>query len=294
MTGHLLAHGGADGSGLMATLNLLALAGAVAAGYETGVRRLLGAAPSSSWTWRRIAFHVGLLLLVVALLPAFESVTDASFPAHMAQHMLVLLVAAPLLALGAPGLPLLLALPAHWRRRVTAVRSSPPARRLRSLAVVPALAVATHTAVVWGWHLPVVYTAALTSPTLHVIEHLCYLAAGWWFWSLLCTPGRHRLAGGAAVLYVFLAALPMSALGAVLTLAPQPLYPAQTGTGPGALADQQLAGLVMWIPPDVVYLTLCASLVLVWLRRLDRSTPGSAPLPPSVLPASTESKAGAR
>jgi putative membrane protein len=288
MTGQVLAHGPASGSELVDTLNLLVLAGLVATAYSIGTARLTAASSSSPWRRRRVAFHCGLLVLVVALLPSFEDLTGDSFPAHMAQHMVVLLVAAPLLALGAPGLPLLVALPTRWRRRVGALRSAPAVRRARSLATAPLLAVTVHTAVIWAWHLPVLYTAALASPTLHAVEHLCYLAVGLWFWTLLATTGRHRLEGGLAVLFVFLAALPMSALGALLTLAPRPLYPEQSGLGAQGLADQQLAGLIMWLPPDVVYLSLCAVLMLRWLRGLARLAPDDVPLPPPVPPALPE------
>ena len=73
-------------------------------------------------------------------------------------------------------------------------------------------------------------------------------------------------------------------LGAVLTFAPRPLYPAQTGTGSRALTEQQLAGLLMWVPAALVSLGLCVVLVLLWLRRLERDSPSEVPMPPPSVP----------
>ncbi|WP_158550703.1 cytochrome c oxidase assembly protein [Geodermatophilus sp. TF02-6] len=261
----------------------MGVAAAVVAVYLAGVARLRDASPCSSWSWRRYAFVAGVAVLVAVLLPPVEPVVEDSFPAHMTQHVVLLLVAAPLLALGAPGLPFLLALPRRWRHRVAVVRAAGPVRRGRALATVPVLVVAVHAAVVSAWHLPVLYDAALTSTAVHVTEHAAFLAVGWWFWSLVTLPTAQL--DGRAVLYVVASGLPMNLLGAVLTFAPRPLYPAQTGTGPDALTEQQLAGLLMWVPAGVVSLVLCAVLVLLWLRRLERESPAGVPLPPPGVPA---------
>jgi cytochrome c oxidase assembly factor CtaG len=200
--------------------------------------------------------------------------------------MVLMFVAAPLLALGAPGLPLLLALPPPWRRRVTAARASRGVRAARAAASLPAVVLLVNAVVVVGWHFPTVYDAALRSEPVHAGEHACFLLAAWLLW-LPLADRLHRMDGGRAVLYVFLSGFPMVGVGAALVLATRPLYPAQTGTGPGALAAQQTAGVVMWIPPSFVSLLLSLVLLLVWLRGLERATPGDAPLPspiPPVLP----------
>ncbi|SFE83241.1 cytochrome c oxidase assembly protein [Blastococcus tunisiensis] len=279
----LVAHGAEAGGTLAGTALLVGPAAAVAAAYEAGVRRLLPTGPPS-WRWRRWSFHLGLVVLVTVLLPVVEPVVEESFPAHMAQHIALLLVAGPLLAAGQPGLPLLLALPHPWRRRVAAVRSSRSARRVRAAVTVPAVVVAVHAAVVAAWHLPSVYAAALSSTAVHVTEHACFLAVGWWLWAAVSTSSRQQL-DGRTVLYVVASGLPMNLLGAVLVFAPEPLYPEQTGTGTGALAEQQLAGLLMWVPAGMAYLLLCTVLVLVWLRRMERDAPGGVPLPPPTLDA---------
>lgn len=273
MTGTIAFASAAGGSPVMPGL-LLASLGVGAALYLSG-RRVLTTHPA----WRTAAFLSGLAVLAAALVP-LDHAGEQRFAAHMVQHVLLLLVAAPLLAAGASGLPLLLALPHPLRRRVTGLRGTRTVRRLRTLLTLPVLVWVGHAAVVWGWHLPAVYDAALRVPALHAVEHACYLAAGWAFWAPVAGASRARLRGLPAVLYVALAALPMAALGAVLTLAPVPLYPAQASTGVPALADQQLAGIVMWVPGDVAYLFVAAALLLAALGRDCEEVP----LPPTHLP----------
>jgi putative membrane protein len=288
MSAMLLASAGEQaGSTRLETTVLLALAAAALTGYIAGARRLRGRSVGF-WSWRRgpwrgWAFGAGVVVVVVALLPAIDPVVDESFPLHMVQHMVLMFVAAPLLALGAPGLPFLLALPMTARRTVAAVRSGRRARRARAVLVSPAVGVVGYSAILLVWHLPDVYTAALRSDAVHIAEHVCFLVAGWLLWAPLC--GRDRvLEGGRGVLYVFLSGFPMSLLGAILTLADRPLYPAQTGTGAGAVAEQQLAGVLMWIPPTFLALGVCAVLVLFWLRGMEAVSPGTTPLPSAIPP----------
>lgn len=285
--GPLLAHGdGAPlGAELGSTVLLIGLAAGACAAYLTGARRLAAApegAAGRSYAWRRWAFCAGAAVVVLALLPPLDPVVDASFPAHMVQHLVLVFVAAPLLALGAPGLPLLLALPARRRRDVAALRSTRVVRRLRGPDVLPAAGLAAFTTVLVVWHLPAVYSLALESEPVHVLEHACFLASAWLLWAPLTAPGR-PLDGGRAVLYLFLGGFPMLPLGAVLVMATHALYPAQTGTGPAAVAAQQFAGVIMWVPPTFLTVGVCALVMLRWFAGMERTDPREAPLPP-VLP----------
>jgi putative membrane protein len=202
---------------------------------------------------------------------------------HMTQHLVLMFVAAPLLALGAPGLPLLLALPHRWRRRAAAVRGSPPGRRARSVVASPVLGLLVFSVVVVCWHLPSVYTAALRDDALHEAEHAFFLLAAWLLWLPLASPDR-TLDGGRGTLYVFLGGFPMIGVGAALVMAPRPLYPAQTGSGPAALAEQQTAGVLMWVPPTFLSLVVVTALVLSWFRSMERTSPGDSPLPSPIPP----------
>src|SRR3954452_23023798 len=143
MSATVLAHEATAGARLSDTVLLVGVAAAVCAGYLAGARRL----PSGYRTWRaggwrRWAVCAGGGATVLPVLPPIDPVVDESFVLHMTQHLVLMFVAAPLLALGAPGLPLLLALPVRWRRRVTAVRSSRAGRQARAVLTAPVTALA--------------------------------------------------------------------------------------------------------------------------------------------------------
>ena len=280
----LLAHESAAGTQLADTVVLVGVAAAVCSGYLAGARRLPpGLSSWRAWGWRRYAFCAGVAVAVLTVLPPLDPVVDQSFVLHMAQHLALMFVAAPLLALGAPGLPLLLALPHRWRRRAAAVRGSGAGRWLRSLLASPVLGLLVFSVVVVCWHLPSVYTAALGDDTLHETEHACFLLAAWLLWLPLTSPDR-ALDGGRGTIYLFLGGFPMIAVGAALVMAPRPLYPAQTGSGSGALAAQQMAGVIMWVPPTFLSLLVVAVLVLSWFRGMERTSPGNSPLPSPIPP----------
>jgi cytochrome c oxidase assembly factor CtaG len=226
---------------------------------------------------RALAFAGALAALTVALVSPLDALGQALFSAHMAQHMVLILVAAPLLVLGVPGLPLALALPPGWRRRLARWRAR-AVRAARRASTQPLAAWALHVGVLWAWHLPGPYQAALTSPAVHALEHASFLGSAWLFWLLvLGAPPRRTVVGGLATLYVLVTALPSAALGALLTFAPAPLYPDQAlgaaAWGLDPLLDQQLAGLVMWVPADLLYVAVAAALFARWLRGLERDSP---------------------
>jgi putative membrane protein len=260
------------------------LAGLIAAavGYAAGLRRLWGAGPGAPAAGQAACFAAGLATVALALVSPLDNLAHLLFAAHMAQHMLLVMVAAPLLVLGAPGLPLAVALAPGWRRRLGRLRHRPAWTAARDLLTRPLVAWGVHVGTLWAWHLPGPYQAALASDAVHAAEHASFLGTAVLFWwVVLSRPGRRRLAPGFAVLYLFAAALQGSALGALLTLAPAPLYPLQAAAAPGwapaPLADQQLAGLVMWVPADLVYLGAAGTLFMGWLLSLERASPREVP-----------------
>jgi cytochrome c oxidase assembly factor CtaG len=200
----------------------------------------------------------------------------------MAQHMILLVLAGPLLAAGAAGLPLTLAVPRPVRRGLSRWRAGRTGRWLRRPTVLALLAATAHATVLWGWHLPRPYLRALDGPLVHGAEHLSLAAAAWLLWSLVLGARRHRLSAPVAVLLLFATMMPASALAAALTFAPVPLYPdrALAPRGGDPLVDQQLAGLVMWIPMDVAVLAVGAVVFLGWLRQIERTTPSHRDLRP--------------
>jgi putative membrane protein len=259
-------------------LNILAGLIAAAVAYAAGLRRLWRAGPGAPSAGQAACFAAGLATVALALLSPLDTLAHGLFVAHMAQHMLLVMVAAPLLVLGAPGLPLAVSLAPDWRRRLGRLRHRPAVHGARDLLTRPLVAWAVHVGTLWAWHMPGPYQAALGNDLVHAVEHASFLATAVLFWwVVLSRQGRRRLAPGFAVLYLFAAALQGSALGALLTLAPAPLYPLQAASapawGPAPLADQQLAGLVMWVPADLVYLGAAGALFMGWLLSLERTSP---------------------
>ncbi|SDZ20943.1 Cytochrome c oxidase assembly factor CtaG [Micromonospora pattaloongensis] len=259
--------------GLLTMLVVAALC-LLAAGYGRGVHEL--------WTrrgpgrvvpaWRVAAFGGGLLVVLAADQGPLHRLAESSFAGHMAQHMLLLLVAGPLLAAGAAGLPLTLTAPRPLRRLLARARAAAPVRRLRQPIGYALLAGAAQTFVLWLWHLPGPYVAAVDAPVLHAAEHVSLVAAAWLLWAPVLGPARHRVPAPVSLLLLVGAMLPASALGAALTFAPEPVYPVRV-LGPDPVADQQLAGLLMWAPMDLAVLVAALAVFLGWLLRLDRERP---------------------
>jgi putative membrane protein len=237
------------------TRGLLALWGQ--AGYGHGIR-----------PWQAAAFAGGLLVLLLALVSPLDALSGALFSAHMAQHMLLVLAAAPLLALGGP-LALLWALPRRLRRGLHRWRAY--WSWLESLPI----AWAAYAAALWLWHLPALYQAGLRNEAVHALEHASLLGGAALFWWALLRPAG-RAWYGARVLAVFVFAIQSSFLGALLLASRAPWYASYAAQaqrwGVTPLEDQQLAGLIMMLPGDLVYLLAAAGLFALWLRSAERET----------------------
>lgn len=221
--------------------------------------------------WQASAFGAGLAALFVALISPLNALSTALFSAHMGQHLLLILVAAPLLVLGMPVVPLLWALPKPARRTFGRWwQSAGFIRAGRHMLTQPVLVWFLSAVIVWGWHLPSLYEAALRQVWMHELEHFSLLGSALLFWWVLI----RRLDYGAGILFVFTTALHSGALGALLTFARTPLYPIYTssvaGWGLTVLEDQQLAGLLMWIPAGVIYLLAALILFARWLRSMEQ------------------------
>lgn len=238
---------------------------------------------------RSTYFAAGLGAIAVALLSPVETASGSLASAHMVQHVLLVLFGAPLLALSravptmAMGLPL--GLRRAWWRLLRGLRLTPT--RLRRLGS-PLPALALYTVVFWLWHAAVPYQATLESDLVHAAEHLSFLASALFFWQSVLIPETE--ARGMRLLAIFGAAMQATLLSALLTFAPTPWYGGYADSAPlwglDPLTDQQLAGLVMWIPGGLVYTAAALGVLSGWLRRIE---PGPATHP---VPADTEVRAG--
>ena len=262
----------------------------VAAVYARGWRELHARVPERFAPWRLAAFLSGVGALGVAIASPLDALAERRLQAHMAQHMLLLVVAPPLLCLGFPQLPLLRGLPAWLRSRVGSLQSAPPLRRLGETLSHPLAGWSALAAAMWGWHLPASFELALRVEAWHAVEHVSFLAAGLLFWWPVVQPwpSRARWPRWAMVPYLLLADLQNTALAALLTFSDRVLYPFYAGLGgASALDDQTAAGVLMWVPMSLVYLIPAAVITLRLLspRRPVRRAPGSfrsapAPRPP--------------
>jgi putative membrane protein len=219
---------------------------------------------------RTVAFAGGLLAVAVALASPLDGAAGSLFAAHMLQHLVLMMVAAPLLVIGDPVLVMGAALPASGRRRLRRLATRRPARRVVAVGRHPVVVWALSAVVLWAWHLPSLYDAAVRNDALHAVEHATLLGSAALLWAAVL--GRRPLPAPAAVGLLFATMLQSSALGAVLTFAGSPLYAVHEATtaawGQTPLEDQQLAGALMWIPPGIVYLVVMAGLLVRWLESL--------------------------
>ena len=249
---------------------------ALAAGaYAWAVRRVDRAHPANRQPAHRSwLFAGGLAAIGVALLSPIEAYEGSLFSVHMVQHMLLELVAAPLLLAGGPITLALRAASPSVRRRLLAVLQS----RLVHLVSFPVIAWVLFAAVNWGWHFSVFYDQALENELLHYVQHATFLAAALLFWwpVLGVDPSPWRLPHPVRLLYLFLAMPQNSFLGVALLSASTVLYPHYVtnvrGWGPTPLEDQQMGGMLMWVGGDLVFLAGMAVVVLGWMRHEERRT----------------------
>ena len=238
--------------------------------------------------WRTFSFYFGLSAVFIALASPLDALADDLFLAHMGQHMLLLFVAVPAVQLGAPVIPIMRGIPRPIRRRVVIpVFKSPPVRALLSGLFRPLVAWPLFVGILMGWHFPVAFEAALANEAVHIAEHLTFaLGAYLWWWNVIDpAPLRASLSYLARVPFVFITIVPNFVLGAFLTFAPNAWYPHYELTVPAygitALEDQQIGGVIMWIPGSfVVGATLLLTLYYavrheeqVQLAREGRDTP---------------------
>jgi putative membrane protein len=237
---------------------------------------------SRTGRWPQRCFAGALVALAVALLSPLDALSGALASGHMVQHLLLTLVAAPLLALSAPGGVLLRGAPAAVRGAVSPARrrlrvTVPAGHALRSPIVVWLL----HVATLWGWHAAALYDAALASPLVHAVEHTTFLLTGFLFWRVVLGARAARVSPGLGVLLVFAMTLQSALLALLLTFARTPWYVGYTSTtrpwGLEQLADQHLAGAIMWVPAGFVYLAVALTLLIGWVR----ATQGQDDLPTS-------------
>ncbi len=224
-----------------------------------------------------ISFAAGIFTLLLALMSPIDAVSGVLFSVHMIQHLLLILVAAPLLVLGAPDMALLWALPRSWRHGYGRFcsRFGGALNNETGDSAVPLLVTLLATGVLWIWHLPALYDLAVANEAIHYSEHVAFVVTAALFWAtILRLRPRDHQGNGLRILYVFGMALQGSVLGALLTIASRPLYQSHKQIPPDwlltPLLDQKLAGVIMWVPPVLLYILVIGYLFYRWLQHSDR------------------------
>lgn len=263
-------------------LVLLAAIGLLGVVYARGLRALRRRAGPDRVVspLRARCFAGGLSAIVLAVATPLDLVSAALFSAHMVQHLLLVLVAGPLLALGRAELVLLWAIAPRARRALA--RGWMRATWLRAATgwlVLPAAAWLLHTIVLWAWHMPRLYDAAARSEAVHVLEHATFVVTAVLFARPLVVRGARAaatLAPGGSLLYLFAAAMQSGVLGALLALAGTPWYASHLATtGPWGLTpmeDQQIAGALMWGPAGMAYLAAMLWEMRRWIGDAERAS----------------------
>jgi cytochrome c oxidase assembly factor CtaG len=256
--------------------------------YRLGDRRTITPArTAAAQRWHGVAFYAALLMLVIALCSPLDALSEQLFWAHMVQHILLMLVVAPLIVIARPWIRLWRALPLASRRRLgrwlARGERAAPLRSASRLLGGPAAGLVAFSAVLAVWHLPGMFDATLRSSTLHALEHTLFLlAAVMLFKQMIPSPPlQMRLAEAQRILYAVAAMVVSWVLAVVLALAPDPLYgfyahlPHRPG-GISALADQQIAAGVMWVPGSITFVIVIFVYVHRWLAAPGPAGPGPA------------------
>jgi putative membrane protein len=239
--------------------------------YATGMMRR-----GNVWglRWRHASFFSGWLSLALALTSPIHELGEQLFSAHMLQHEILILISAPLISAAHPGATCLWAFAPRHRAEIGGWVQRIENSRLVRFISSPLNAWVLEAAALWLWHIPYLYQATLTSDWIHAAQHLSFLGTAVLFWSALYGVGRAVMSYGAATLYVFGTAVHCSALGALLTFSTVLWYPAYAETtghwGLTPLQDQQLGGVIMWVPSGVVFILIALALISRWLAESDR------------------------
>jgi putative membrane protein len=248
--------------------------------YALGVARLRAAANTAFGMSEIACFVAGWMTLVIALVSPIHPWGAVLFSAHMTQHELLMLVAAPLLVLGRPVIPFLWAFPRRAARTMAEWASNPSWQRIWKIITAPFVAWLIHAVILWTWHVPFLFEATRDSELIHALQHASFLLSALLFWWAILHGRRRAVGFGVAVLYMFTTALHSGLLGALLTFTRTVWYPIYSNTtrpwGLTPLEDQQLGGLIMWIPAGVVYIIAGLALFAGWLRESEKRSDESA------------------
>ena len=213
--------------------------------YLRGWSRLRRRLPLRVRSRHAVCFLASLATMLLALSLPVEMLAERWLSAHMVQHMLLMVVVAPLLWMGAPVAPLFIGLPRPIRRVVLAVTNAPGVRAVTRWMLHPGVGWSAFAITFWVWHAPALYDLTLESDLWHHVEHACFLGSALLFWRpvILAWPARVIWPRWTMIPYLGLAMFQGMPLAAILTFSDRVIY-----RGYSSLDDQALAGAIMWLP----------------------------------------------
>jgi cytochrome c oxidase assembly factor CtaG len=249
--------------------------------YLRGWRHLHSVHPDAIPPLRAASFLAGLACLWLALVSPLSAYDDSLLTLHMLQHLLLMTIAPALLLLAAPMMPLLHGMPGTVMRNVVRpILRWPPLQRAGHAVTQPAFALLAASATLIVWHIPAIFTVALRSEPLHILEHATFFIAGLLFWWPVINPWPSTIPWPrwSLILYLALATLPCDILSGFLVFSERlvyPIYLANSTPRPFPISpysDQQLAGALMWTAITILYLVPAAILTIKLLAPRHLST----------------------
>lgn len=233
--------------------------------------------------WQVGCFALGWVFLAGALVSPLHRLSEGLFFAHMTEHEILMAAAAPLLVLAQPFYAMPWAFPRPVGRALAGFGGRIAALVAWRSLVRPGPMTVVHGAVIWAWHMPVLFDAALENGAIHALQHASFLITALLFWAVLLPRPGQAYGNGSAVLHLFVTAGHTGLLGALLAVSRRPWYEGQDAFaahwGLTPLTDQQLGGLIMWVPAGVVYALAALILFAVWLVRPRRAWEARNALP---------------
>jgi putative membrane protein len=217
--------------------------------------------------WHSVAYFAGWLSLALALVSPLHWLGEHLFTFHMIEHEILMAISAPLLVMARPIGTFLWSLPRGMRMSAGRFLRRPAVNAIWQWLSLGRNATLLHGLAIWAWHAPLLFDAAVVNVTVHRLQHLSFLLTALLFWwSVFRTSNS-----GVAAWHLFITMLHTSILGALMSLAPRVLYVAQTAAasdwGLTPLEDQQLAGLIMWVPAGTVYAGAALAFAALWIRH---------------------------
>jgi putative membrane protein len=222
--------------------------------------------------WRDLAWLVGWLSLAAALISPLHWLGERLLAFHMIEHEIIMTVSVPLIVVARPVGTWLWSLPRRVRLGVASFMQHPNTRGAWNWLSAGRNATLLHGVAIWAWHAPALFDAAVENLVLHCLQHLSFFATAVLFWWSVF----RRSETGAAACHVFVTMLHTSVLGALMALAPRVLYQQQTSAaaswGLTPLEDQQLAGIIMWVPAGTIYAGAALALLAIWIKGASKTT----------------------